>query len=52
MLRDSDKEQAILDIYQEILTFIPGLNDHIEWTQVNDPLGITELAAYVSARNL
>jgi hypothetical protein len=36
-----------MDVYQKILAFIPGLKEQVEWTQINDPLGIEGLATLV-----
>jgi len=52
MLRDPDTDQVILDAYQKMLAFIPGLKEQTEWTQINDPSGIDKLAILVSVRYL
>jgi hypothetical protein len=52
MLRDPNLDQAISDIYQKILAFIPGLEEHIEWTWINDPSKIDKLAGFVGIQYL
>lgn len=50
MRRDPDRDQAILNTYEKILAFIPGLKEQIEWTQINAPSGIDKLAVLVRVR--
>ena len=42
----------ILDTYKRILAFIPGLQEHVDWTRINDPKAINTLGKYVSAQFL
>ena len=44
-----EDKQAILNAYQNILNFIPGLEEQTKWMQRNQPSRIPEIATLVCA---
>jgi hypothetical protein len=49
-LRLTEKEQALMDVYEKILAVVPGLKEQVKWTHLNDPSGILELATFVCSQ--
>ena len=43
----TSKDQAILNTHEQILAVIPGLEEQVNWTQMNNPSGLLELATFV-----
>ena len=41
------KDQVILNIYEQMLAVVPGLEEQVNWTQKNNPSGLLELATFV-----
>ena len=42
-----EKKQAVLNTYQKILDFIPGLKEQIKWTQRDHPSGLADIAELI-----
>ena len=42
-----EKKQAVLNTYQKILNFIPGLEEQIKWMQRDHPSGLADIAELI-----